>query len=110
MVRVHASGKVGRMAESRHIFHVFENLEELHFNFYVLLRATSYIDTRPSAFFSERERQQEEGEDIDTVDKRLSAIVQILVGITIGEQVMLLVERDEERLDEHLGGGTPDVS
>lgn len=110
MVRLYASGKVGRMAESRHILHVFENLEELHFNFYVLLRATSYTDTRPSAFFFERERQQEKGEDIDTVDKRLSAIVQILVGTTIDEQVMLLVERDEEGLDEHLGRGSPDIS
>lgn len=109
MVREYASGKVRRMAESRHIFHVFEN-SELHFNFYVLFGATSYIDTRHSAFFFEGERQQEKSEDIDTVDKRLSAIVQILVGITIGEQVMFLVKGDEERLDEHLGRGAIDIS
>lgn len=110
MVRVHASGKVRRMAESRNIFHILFENSKLHFDFYVLLGATNYTDTRPSAFFLERERQQEEGEDIDTVDKRLSAIVQILVGTTIGEQVMSLVKRDEKRLDEHLGRGSLDIS
>lgn len=109
MVRVYASGKIGRMAESRHIFHFFEN-SKLHFNFYVLFGATGYTDTRHSAFFFERERQQEKGEDIDTVDKRLFTIVQILVGTTIGEEIMLLVKRDEERLHEYLGRGSLDIS